>query len=426
MLSFSSMRKQIFFTLAMGLVANTTSAFAGPKPITQVNLDTDPRWSVVYGGKTYNAADNQTTFTYTVSVAADPALSHFTAGFPLCDELSVVTYGPEDARVGLDPTTGVYGIKWDIGLDPGAARTYSFTLLGNIGEGKVDVAVKAGLFAAIGERSGPSCQSIAQSNSFDISGNLFLDPNKDGVQNAQETGMANITVGLYDSNQNLVATTITDIDGYYVFSGLQSGNYIVLIPTETDVKDFNGHLGEYFVGTTPDVVNIALYGGDSVGNNFGYVPDALAVLQDFDAADPDADGFVFTGTGKTIGFWKHQLAVAIKGNGRAQVEAATLKDYVNKIDTLYLPNPFVLQGSFDAAHNILKSTSSVAVDLLLKQLLGTEFNEMDGRGLIGDNQQLQSLLIFWGESLAANQAAYTREQLLTAKNIFDAINNSGE
>jgi hypothetical protein len=63
---------------------------------------------------------------------------------------------------------------------------------------------------------------------------VWYDANNDGILNSSEDGIANITVRLYkdDNNDNVadgafIATDITDGDGYYSFTGLAPGNYIV-------------------------------------------------------------------------------------------------------------------------------------------------------------------------------------------------------
>ena len=131
--------------------------------------------------------------------------------------------------------------------------------------------------------------------------------------------------------------------------------------------------------------------------------------------------------GLTIGFWKHQNAVADKGKGRAQVDAETLQGYIDTIEELLLEEPFQFDDAneFKAAHEVMAMQTSDAVELLKKQLLGTEFNDVAGRGLEAPFNELQDKLIAWGEYLAANSELFTRDELIDAKDIFDLINNSG-
>lgn len=56
---------------------------------------------------------------------------------------------------------------------------------------------------------------------------VWNDTDKDGVQDANEYGIAGVTVTLYDMNGNPVATTITDATGHYYFSDLTPGTYQV-------------------------------------------------------------------------------------------------------------------------------------------------------------------------------------------------------
>ncbi|MBA4386563.1 MAG: hypothetical protein C0404_01200 [Verrucomicrobia bacterium] len=56
---------------------------------------------------------------------------------------------------------------------------------------------------------------------------VWFDADRDGVQDPDESGVANITVGLYDSQTNLLRTTLTDVEGYYYFAGLTPTNYVL-------------------------------------------------------------------------------------------------------------------------------------------------------------------------------------------------------
>ena len=50
---------------------------------------------------------------------------------------------------------------------------------------------------------------------------MWEDTNKDGVQDADEKGIAGVTVTLKDSNGNTIGTTTTDESGKYQFTGLE-------------------------------------------------------------------------------------------------------------------------------------------------------------------------------------------------------------
>lgn len=117
-------------------------------------------FEVRYGGRVYNDTTDQTTFTYTVAGTGQPPdLSHFDLGLPNCDPpLQVVGYSPaRGVSFGVDPTTGIDGIKWDVPLLVTDTRTYTLTLSGNIAEGTVSVAVKDGNGFQAGTIPGPAC-----------------------------------------------------------------------------------------------------------------------------------------------------------------------------------------------------------------------------------------------------------------------------
>lgn len=366
-----------------------------------------------------------------MTVKGDPALSHFTVGLPLCDkEQAVVSYTPDYAvSIGLDPTSGVSGIKWDIGLKPGESRLYSFTLKGDIAAGTTNVAVKAGTFVALGSLTSPSCAETPKINHYDIAGVLFVDANHNGVKDDGEPILPNVTIEIRDLTFNVSAHTLTNKDGQYLFESVGEGSYAMTVTNATEnTGDFNEVLFSLFEPTTANPISIKLAGSDSLENHFGFSLNVADVPDDFTAEDPDADGVVFKGTGKTIGFWKHQITVAIQGKGRAQIDVPTVQSNLLMVERLYLPDPFQFTDGKEKQHalTILSSTSSNAVDLLKKQLLGTELNDVSGMGLSGAYEALQDALIAWGEYLVLHNGQFTREDLLAAKDIFDHLNNTGE
>ncbi|NWJ98555.1 MAG: carboxypeptidase regulatory-like domain-containing protein, partial [Chloroflexi bacterium] len=57
---------------------------------------------------------------------------------------------------------------------------------------------------------------------------VWNDTNRNGIQDAGETGIANVVVYLYRSDGTLLATTTTDSNGYYLFTNLVPGSYYVV------------------------------------------------------------------------------------------------------------------------------------------------------------------------------------------------------
>jgi protocatechuate 3,4-dioxygenase beta subunit len=60
-----------------------------------------------------------------------------------------------------------------------------------------------------------------------IGDRVWLDSNENGLQDTGEVGVANVTVKLLDAGGAVLTTQTTDINGNYLFSGLNSGNYAV-------------------------------------------------------------------------------------------------------------------------------------------------------------------------------------------------------
>ncbi len=100
--------------------------------------------------------DQTSTWQYEVRpVSASKDLSHWVLA--LCMGSQVLSSAPP-GEVGLDPTTGLWGIKWDQPLGTtDEPRLYAVTLNGWFEVGITQVAVKAGRDPVQGEIDGPSC-----------------------------------------------------------------------------------------------------------------------------------------------------------------------------------------------------------------------------------------------------------------------------
>jgi fimbrial isopeptide formation D2 family protein/uncharacterized repeat protein (TIGR01451 family) len=92
-----------------------------------------------------------------------------------------------------------------------------------------------------------------------ISGRVYLDPNRDGVRQAGETtSLGGVTITLFDANGTVVATTVTAGDGTYSFTNLPPGNY-TLVQMQP-----NTHLS-----TSANVIPVTLTAAGVVNQDFG-------------------------------------------------------------------------------------------------------------------------------------------------------------
>ena len=416
----------VLTSTALYLSVSASASLAGG-PGADLRDISEVGWTVDYVECVYDGANDTATYFYDVTVdSTEKDLSHWVLA--LDDSLTPIgsTGGPT-TELGLDPTTGVYGFKWDDGQLAGTTETYSITFNGPCNEGPTDYSVKGGTYYAVGGTTGPSGDGGGPVGStYSISGVVYLDVNGNGTFDFDEPTLSNTTVSLADAAGDEMAAIYSDNSGAYSFGGLVDGDYSVSVPNATsDAGDFNETLAEYFTALQ-GVLSVTINGADVTDVNFGFTLNIQDILDDLDENDPDGDGYTFDGTGKTIGYWKHQHSVAIKGRGRAHVDAATLEGYLSTIEGLWLSDPFQfgsnsIQNSFD----ILSARTSDANELLLKQLLACELNYVDGRG-ISNNLALQGTILAWAEYMSYYNYMYTRDQLLEMKDLIDTINNSGQ
>lgn len=408
-----------------GLSAAILTAHAAPPVLNFEQRDISVvGWSAVYDGCVYDSQSNTATYRYLMTVpnvTGVKDLSHWVLALD-SDMVPIASSGSSATAFGLDPTTGVYGFKWDDGQNKGTTELYTLTFNGTCNETQTQYAVKGGTYFAVDDITGPG-EGGGEIITYSISGHVYLDADFNSSLDTDEPLFANVTVQLMHNGSPL-ASMVTGADGAYSFSGLMAGNYSVVVPVATDSSDFNEDLEQYF-DAYHNELDASIYDMDVSGVNFGHTTDMASIYDDLDSSDPDSDGYSFTGTGKTIGFWKHQLSVAIKGKGKAQIPASTMTTYLTTLQGMWLYDPFQFSNLFSDAFSILSATSSDEVSLLNKQLLGTELNHMNGGGL-SDAMDVQAVLLNWAEFVSHNAYLYSREDVLAVKTLLDTINNSGE
>jgi uncharacterized repeat protein (TIGR01451 family) len=91
-----------------------------------------------------------------------------------------------------------------------------------------------------------------------IRGTVYDDRNGNGIQNSGEPGLPGVTVSLTDVSGNIVATTVTDVNGNYSFSGITPGFYVI---TEKDPSGYSS--------TTPNTVAVSINENAETVTDFG-------------------------------------------------------------------------------------------------------------------------------------------------------------
>lgn len=195
-------------------------------------------FNFVFNGSTNNI-DGTSTWSYTVTgVGASKDLSHWILA--LCDELDeqdvVDTVPSSDVEIGTDPTTQVYGIKWDKEIDKnGGTKTFEFTLNGQYASELVEVAFKAGTQVYYCSITGPGCET---ENICDVDAGTI---SPDLAEVSLENGTATISA-TPDGNSNVP-------DGYEVVYVLTQGEDLVII-NSGDAPTFEvSEVGKYTIHT---------------------------------------------------------------------------------------------------------------------------------------------------------------------------------
>ena len=214
---------------------------------------------------------------------------------------------------GVQPTvttTAADGSYSFSGVEPG---TYSVVvsnaggvLAGYTQTGDPDATLDGVGTAVVTETGGDLTMDFGYQNTglADVSGNVFDDLDADGVDDGVfEGGLAGVTVELRDGSGNVVATTVTDANGDYVFADVPDGSYTVAV---TDVA---GVLDGYRLTSGLDSVPVTVSGADVAGVDFGYVRDAgTASIGDSVWLDLNADGVESGGEpgigGVTVELWE--------------------------------------------------------------------------------------------------------------------------
>jgi protocatechuate 3,4-dioxygenase beta subunit len=106
-----------------------------------------------------------------------------------------------------------------------------------------------------------------------ITGTVWYDDNADGSQGVDEDPTLGVSVALIDDAGNIIATTITDGNGEYTFSGLPDGTYTVWV---NDTENILGELDPTYDAdgiVTSNMSTVPVAGGTPAPDqDFGYAP----------------------------------------------------------------------------------------------------------------------------------------------------------
>jgi len=215
-----------------------------------------------------------------------------------------------------------------------------------------------------------------------------------------------VTIDLYDYDGALISTTETDAAGAFGFQDIVTDEYLVsiVVPLAYEV--------------TVDQVWLPVHPGETANYNFELICKDIV-------SEP-----------RTIGFWKHQVGVAIDGKGNAQIDAAALCDYLDQIEARFNSNNLnpvaiyqppasgLCEDKLLVARDILKLKGKTPMEWRAKQqLLALLFNVASEKiglaAIISEDGANVSQAITFCDNLIDDPAG--NHEL--AKTIADEINN---
>ena len=237
----------------------------------------------------------------------------------------------------------------DDGLDSDIDPTLGITMPFVLPSGTTNLTIDAGLYglASIGDY-------------------VWLDENWDGVQDPGEQGIPNVRIELLDGGGNVIASTMTDLNGLYLFAGLLPAPYTVRVDTASLAPELAANQTYDPDHTIDNQFSVTLGSGSNfVGADFGYnwSPDipSLGAIGDRVWVDADGDGVQDLGE-PGIPSVTVRLLVDAAGNGNYTTEAATATTdaaglyqfaslpagtYAVQIDTATLPADYMQTGDPD-------------------------------------------------------------------------------
>lgn len=208
-----------------------------------------------------------------------------TATDPNNDALSYsIRSGNDLGAFAIDAGTGQISVADSSKLDYESA-TKSFTLEVQVddGQGGTDTAFI----------------TINLLNQASITGTVFVDTNLNGLFDGNEMGIDGVTIELLDTNNAIVASTVTSDGGFYLFEDFDPGTYRLREIQPTGVDDGAESLGNL--------------GGSLFGNDVMEL-----ILNQTDASDYDFAEHgqqVTSGDAAGIGFWQNKHGQSLIAQG---------------------------------------------------------------------------------------------------------------
>lgn len=240
---------------------------------------------------------------------------------------------------------------------------------------------------------------------------VWRDENMDGIQDEGEMGIEGIMVYLMDCMGNVLGQTVTDVDGYYLFSDLEPGDYSVhfVLP--------EGYAFSPMDQGSDDAVDSDADPGTGMTGCYTLAAGEVNLTVDAGMYRPP-----HTGCTLTIGFWKNHAGMKRQ------------PDYLSQFLPIWLGDP-------DGDKSMAVTDADMAVDILVMktygnanngitklyaQLLAAKLNIADGSDTfdLGDAvAEADAFLAMYDYMDWNNLSPEDQAMVIELKTLFDDYNN---
>ncbi len=166
--------------------------------------------------------------------AGEPGIENITVNLlnSSGDAIGTTTTGPTGFYSFVDLQPGTYRVQFPVSLNNGDC----ILTVADTGADSSDsdpnatTGITADVVLVAGQNN-PTIDAGYLSPKASLGNFVWKDLNRDGIQDAGEPGIAGVTVKLINNSNVEIGTTVTDGTGFYLFEGLNPGDYKVQFPT---------------------------------------------------------------------------------------------------------------------------------------------------------------------------------------------------
>jgi len=269
---------------------------------------------------------------------------------------------------------------------------------------------------------------------------VWLDANKNGIQDTGEAGIADVTVELWNADGYLVGTQVTDANGHYLFDSLPMSSYYVkfYLPagytwTSTDAGDDTKDSDANPASSSSATAQASGFASIMTEASSDLTHDAGLVKLQTELNLHKAGNKLAANT-RTIGFWTNNISKHLYNCCGAQVAKADLISWLRIVYGYHLSS---VLGSTDAvytypypvsdtqlmknANNVLAYSGNDIVKKTKRQLMAAELNWASSTFSLGDIALHEAYIKYVEDTLASTTSSTV---LTPIHDMLDKINNA--